>query len=538
MRRNSQQLASLVFCLFIAVSCTGKRAAIPGDTFFDNLEKEPTTLNPISAEDAYTMDVADKVFDGLLTINPDTFEREPALAERWEVSKDGLTFTFYLRKDIFFHDGKPVTMDDVKFSFDVVRDDRYKAAAKRPYIENISGYEVVDDHTIRFKAKKKIFNNLAAISSNSIMPILPKHFYEDPNRKYDTMVGTGPYRFVEYNRGKNILLERNDKWYGFKTEMQKNYYRIPKMFYRFAADENLRMEMLKKGELDSVYPLTPEAFQLKAVGDPWGKTVIKEKVENLYPVRTGFIAWNLKNPLFADKRVRLALAHLMNRDLMNEKFRFGMSLLAAGPWYQQNPFADPTVKPIPFDPGKAAELLKQAGFSDSNKNGVLEKTLDGKVRELRFTLIFANRDVEKYFTLYQEDLKKAGIAMDLKLVEFNTMIKAIDERKFDAVSLAWSGVVEYDPKQIWHSESMRSGGSNFIGYSNKQVDKEIDQGREELDMEKRKKIFGHVYRMIAEDAPYAFLFNERYQLYAHSARMKMDQPTRKYSIGQELWQIQ
>lgn len=538
MSGNLWRILATLTLIISTLACTGKKNSIPSDTLFDNLEKEPTTLNPISAEDAYTMDVAGLVFDGLLSTNQDTFDYEPGLAERWDVSKDGLTFTFYLRKDAVFHDGKPVTAQDVKFSYDVAWDDRYKAAARRPYFENFASCEIVDDHTVRFKAKKKIFNNLGVIASGGIMPILPKHFYDDPNKKYDTMLGTGPYMFAEYNRGKNILLKRNEKWYGFKTESQKNYYRIPKIFYRFAGDENLRMEMLKKGELDSVYPLTPESFQVKAVGDPWGKTVLKEKVENLFPVRTGFVAWNFKNPLFTDKRVRLALAHLMNRELMNEKFRYGLSMLATGPWYRQNPYADPTLEPLAFDPAKAGELFKAAGFTDSNKDGILDKVIDGKPQEMKFTLIFANRDYEKYFTLYQEDLKKAGVAMELKLVEFNSLVKALDEKKFDAVSLAWSGSIEYDPKQIWHSQSMRTGGSNFISYSNKEVDRQIDEGRTELDKEKRKKLFSRVYRLIAEDAPYAFMFNERYQLYAHSARIKMDQLTRKYSIGQELWRLE
>ncbi len=529
-------VATATFLFFI--SCTKHKTTIPKDTYFDVLANEPSTFNPITSEDGYFSEIEGSVVDGLLTVNPETYEFEPGLAEKWEVSPDGLTFTFHLRPGVQFHDGTPLTAEDVKFSFDVIRDERFKAAHRRPYYENFEGCTIIDPQTVQFKTRKKIFNNLSVVGSGGFMPILPKHFYDNPDKVFDTVIGTGPYKLVEYNRGKNILLERNPNWYGSKTESQKDYFKIPKLYYRFVNEENLRLEMIKKGELDFVN-LTSEAYMAKTEGDPWGKTVLKQKVENLTPVETSFVGWNLQHPLFKDKKVRMALALLMNRTMMNQKFRYNMSLLATGPWYQQNPYADPKVEPVLFDPEKAQKLLAEAGFKDSDKNGVLEKVIDGKRMEFHFTLLFANREVEKYFTLYKEDLKKAGIVMDLKILEWNSFVKSLDERKFDAVSLKWSGgSVDYDPMQIWHSTSARPGGSNFVNYKNPEVDKLIDQGRSEMDRQKRIGLLQKVYRMIAEDQPYAFMFNDRFHLYAHTSRVRMKQPTRKYSIGQELWQLE
>ena len=135
-------------------------------------------------------------------------------------------------------------------------------------------------------------------------------------------------------------------------------------------------------------------------------------------------------------------------------------------------------------------------------------------------------------------LKKAGIDMEIKIVEWNTFVKALDDKKFDAVMLGWGGgSVDNDPKQIWHSSSAQAGGSNFISYANPTVDKLIDEGRQELDRNKRIQIYQKIYKEIADDAPYAFLFNNKYFLYAHTSKMKMDKPTYSYGVGYETWWI-
>ncbi|NJL24979.1 MAG: hypothetical protein HC902_07270 [Calothrix sp. SM1_5_4] len=129
----------------------------------------------------------------------------------------------------------------------------------------------------------------------------------------------------------------------------------------------------------------------------------------------------------------------MNRKLLIEKFMFDKAVEGRGPVYYKSPFMPESVKPIEFSPEKAKALLKKAGWDDKDKNGVLEKTIDGQNREFRFSLLLPNRDSEKYFTLYKEDLKKAGIDMEIKLIEWNTFSKLLDEQKFDAVTLAWAG---------------------------------------------------------------------------------------------------
>ena len=515
----------------------GNPNAPQGGTFNFNLGSEPTTLHPITSTDLYSSMIKQWVMDTLMKSNPETYEWMPALAEKLEISSDGRQFTFWLRKDAKFHDGKPLTAEDVKFSFDSIFEPKYNAAHMRPYYENIEKAEIIDPHTVRFTAKEKYFGNLEQLAT---LEILPKHIYSDVEKSKKmnkTIMGSGPYKLESYDQGQNIILSRNKDWWGNKVEHFRGKYNFERLRLRFIKEENIAIEMLKKGDLD-YEALAPEAYEKKTSGPEWGKTVMKLKVENLAPKSYGYVGWNLRRELFKDRDVREALFLLLNREEMNKKFRFGMSLLATGPWYQQSVYADPKIKPVPFDPKRATELLKKAGWADADKNGILEKTIDGKKVEFRFTLNYSSKDVEKYYVLYQNDLKKAGIDMQLNLLEWNSLLKNMDENNFDAISLGWGGgTIDLDPKQIWHSSSAVKGGSNRIGYSNPEVDKLIETARGELDKNKRIKILREVYGKIAADHPYAFLFNDRYQLYAHTARIKMPKPTFKYSVGYDYWWV-
>jgi peptide/nickel transport system substrate-binding protein/microcin C transport system substrate-binding protein len=350
-------------------------------------------------------------------------------------------------------------------------------------------------------------------------------------------MGAGPYIFEKYDKGQKIVLKKFDKWYGKDLELYKGVYNFDSIILKFIKEENIELEMIKKGDLDYL-GLTAEAFVKKTEGAPWGTKVIKSKIENSSVKGYGFIGWNFKQNLFQDKNVRIALAHLMNREEMNKKFRYGMSNLATGPIYLQSEYNPPGLKAIPFNTKKAQDLLAKSGWSDSDKKGILSKTVDGKKVDFKFTMIYANKDSEKYWTMYKEDLKKAGIEMEIKYLEWNSFIKLIDEGKFDAAALGWGGGdIDWDPKQVWHSSSAVVGGSNFISYKNAEVDKLIDQARLESDKKKRVTILRQVATKIAEDAPYVFLFNDRFNFYAHQSRIGKPADTFKYEVGSDHWWI-
>lgn len=505
-----------------------------GGVFYRNIGGEPPTIHPIMATDLYASIVQNYVFDSLAARDPETGEFEGRVAQSWEVSKDGKVYTFQLRPNVTWSDGKPVTAEDVVFSFEAIKNPEYRALHLLPYYESIEKIEAVSNQTVRFYLKDTYFQNFISIAS---MTLIPKHVYGDVEKSKKMTrdaVGCGPYVLEKFERGQRIVLKRRPDWYGFQTPQWKGIFNFDTVVLRFVKEDAVAFEMMKKTEIDFMR-LTPEYFELKAVGQPWGEKVFKVKAENREPKGYGFIGWNFRQPLFQDRRVRLALYHLLNREEMNKKFRFGMSELARGPVYNQSEYAAPEVQPILYDPQKAKQLLQQAGWKDSDKDGILDKVINGQKTPFRFTLIYSNKDVEKYWTWYKEDLKKAGIEMELKYVEWNSFLRLLDEGKFDAAALGWTGSLEWDPKQIWHSSSAVPGGSNFIGYKNPEVDKLIEKARLELDKSKRVKMLRQVYTLIANDVPYAFLFNDKYALYAHSYRVEKPADTLTYEVGLDWW---
>ncbi len=510
------------------------RAAPQGGTLNYNLDAEPENLHPIMAGDVYSTYVQSYVYDTMCTTDLSTWETKPALAEKWEISKNGLEFTFFLRKDGFFHNGEPVTADDIKFSLDAVRNPKHEALNLISYYEKISKVEVIDKHTIKFFASEPYFKTFNIICG---MTILPKSVYGDINKSVKMqkeMVGSGPYKLKLYDKGQRIVLEKFDKWYGDKNPDLKGFYNFAEINFRITKDETVTVEKLKKGDLDYQYWSNPDGY-LKAKGAQFGKTVFANKVENKQPKSLRFIGFNLKREVLKDKNVRLAFAHLVNREEMNKKFFENLQLLATGPVYVKSTQA-PDIKPIPYDVKKARELLTAAGWKDEDKNGILEKTINGKKEELKVTFIYARKESEKWWTTIKEDMKKAGIEVELRFLEWNSFIKNIDESNFDLMAMAWGGGdVEQDPKQIWHSSSIGKGGSNYVGYSNPEVDKLIDQARVELDAKKRGPIFKKAYTMISADVPYIFLFNPKYEFYANSDKVKKPAETLNYSIGHLSW---
>ena len=523
----------------VAQATTANASAPKGGTFNYNFDAEPESLHPIMGGDVYNTYFNNYVHDSMCANNFNTWAFDPRLAEKWDIGKDGLSFTFFLRKDATFSNGEPVTADDVKFSLDTIREPKHQALNMLPYFEKISKVEVIDKHTVKFTASEKYFQNLNSLCG---MLILPKSVYGDINKSVKMQkeaIGAGPYVLSKYDKGQSITVKRNDKWYGWNVPALKGYYNFDTVNFRFTKDDNILVERLKKGDIDYAEFKSTDTF-LKATGKPFKAKTTKEKfiglaVKNDMPKSYGYIGFNFKDPILADKNVRIAFAHLVNRAEMNKKFAENLNHLATSP-VPVGTAQSPANKAIEFNPAKAKELLNKSGWADADKNGVLEKEINGKKTELKLTFIYANKDSEKQWTIVKEDCKKAGIDIELKLLEWNTFIKNVDERQMQLWAMGWGGGdVEGDPKQIWHSSSASKGGSNYGTYANAEVDKLIDEGRQELDAKKRTAIFKKVYGLIADDVPYVFLFNRKYEYYGMSNKVKSPGDTFKYDFGFRTW---
>lgn len=536
----------LLAIVLVLASCNSSDQRAAGGkssgTFTRHIPTEPPKMNPQSSTSYYSTVIQLYISDTLTFTDPDTYLPNPALAVSWEQPKDGLSITFNLRKGVKWHDGKPFTAEDVKFSFDAVKSDpenKYGTAHTRPYFENFSEAIIENPHRIKFVIKTKYFGNFNVLAGR-YMAIVPKHLYENPTKEEKkelnrSMVGNGAYILKEWKRGKHMTLVKNPDWWGNKVypKMHTN----PRVRMKFIKESNVALQRFIKGDTDFI-AMRAEDYVKKTTGPKWGKSIEKVKIRNDEPKGFTFIGWNLKKPLFKDRDNRMALYKLIDRDKMIEKFEYGMSLKANGPWYLQSPYADKDYPAVNFNPKEALELLKKNGWADTDGDQVLDKVIDGKKTPFRFTILEPLKEYSKYLVIFQEDAKKIGIDVQIKVIEWNTFVKLMNEKNFDAIRLAWNGgSVDRDPKQIWHSDSAQDGGSNMISYKNAKVDKLIDKLRMELDKSKRIPMMQEVYRQIAYDAPYAFLFVKDYTFYGASKRMKREVDTRKYEIGIDYWSV-
>ena len=527
------------FFFIVSFSACSKKINLKinrSETYFNNLRGEPENLHPIKSTDIYSSIVQYYILESLLQRDDNTYDWKPNLAKSWSISPDGKTFTFELFDNLKWSDGKNLTVQDIKFSFTAYRNPEYGGIKYLPYFEKMESVEILNKNTVQFKVKESYFKNFEVIAG--MMDIIPEHIYKDPKLKMSkNLIGSGPYKLDHYIKGKILVLKKNPLWAGQNNPANKGKWNFPTMVFRFVQSEADILLRMEKGHLDFSH-LRSESFLEKTKSAPWGTKIKKVEYSNRKPSGYGFIGLNFKKALFKDKKVRKALAHLLNRQLMNEKFRYNQSELARGPWYFWSDYADLTVAPIKFDPKKASQLLKSAGWVDIDKNGILEKTIQGAKKEFSFTLIVANPESEKYLTLYQEDLKQAGIKLKLKFLDWTSFLRLLDDKNFDSVMLGWSGgSIDFDPKQIWHSESSRHKGSNFISYSNPKVDALIDKGRAQLNRKERIKTFQQVYRLISEDVPYIFMFNNRKRFYGLNQRIHVDKPALNYDIGMSYWQF-
>lgn len=469
-----------------------------GDWLINNLGSEPSIISPFLDKDAYGNEIQTPILESLLTRDQETFEWQPWLAESYEQKPDGVTIVYKLRKEAVFSDGTPVTADDVVFSFATmmdpkIDDDRYKAGGDR-----VESCTKIDDRTVAFKFKEPFFQELDVSGS---IGIIPKHLYayatpEEYNKRTDLLVGSGPYVFQkdQWKRGQQIVLTRNDKYWGPKPPFDR-------LVYVFIQNPQAAFQAFQGGDIDSFSP-DPEVYTKFSKDEAFKAkyTIYKyDRPNSGY----GYIGWNEKKPLFADVKTRTALTMLIDRDTMIETLLYGLAHPITGPFSYMTPQNDASIKPLPFDPRAARTLLADAGWKLNDQNVLVR---DGV--EFRFDLMIPAEVplYQKVCEVIKNQFAKAGIIVTIAPYEFSVLVDRLDKRNFDAAMLGWTGGVEEDPYQIWDSDSIKGTGSNFISWSKPQADKLIEAGRKELDDAKRMEIWHQLHRIIAAEQPYTFLW--------------------------------
>lgn len=536
----------------------GNPNAPVGGTLRQNLRMQPQVLHPLNATDYYGNLILDQVYETLAVVDVDKLQHVPLLAERWEVSADKHTFTFHIDPKAHWQDGTPVTAEDVKFSYDILFHPRLKTRGKwASYFGQISRAETVGERTVRFTAKQDHFLNFVYLAG---LRIVPKHAFgvgaetwkdsseldpADPRLPDNTPLakqplGSGPYSFQVWNRGQSAILKRNGDYWGRALPENIGRYNMSRLLYRFIQENKVALEAFKKGDLDLMELTaeqwvreTPEPeFTPASLGPGPGHRLMKLEVKNQAPRRYGYVGWNLESPLFSDKRVRRALGMLFDRDTMIQKYYHGLRVKAVGPFEANSRHSSPKVKPLPFSVPGAIELLKQAGWKDTDGDGILDK--DGTA--LRFTVLTADPDTAvKILTLAQSAMKKAGVELNIKVLDWNALLKLIDEYRFDAVMLGWTRDPWTDPTALWHSRSAVPGGLNLVRYKNPEVDKLIDQGTKSIPDARRVKLFRRVHELIFEDQPYTFMTEDDRVLYAYQGTLRQVRPYYGLALGEDYW---
>lgn len=463
-----------------------------GDAIVTASIGDANNLAPILASDSSSAEICGLVFNGLVRYDKD-LKLEGELAESWEIREGGLVIIFHLRKNVKWHDGAPFTSRDLEFTYKKLIDPNVKTPYSGDF-ERVKSLDVLDDHTVRVTYKEPFSPGLSSWG----MWIMPKHILEKEdlnNTKFSRApIGTGPYKFKEWKTGEKIVLVSNHDYYEGRPYIDRYIYRI------IPDQASIFLELQTQGA-DQV-GLTPLQYARQTNTPFFRKYYRKYK----YPAfGYTYLAFNLKDPKFTDSRVRTAIDYAIDKEEIIKGVLLGLGRASTGPFPPESWAYNKEVKPLPCDPRMAKELLRQAGWQDTDADGWLDK--DGKI--FQFTLITNQGNDPRRMTveIIQRRLKEIGIKVEIRILEWAAFLtEFIDKRKFEAIVLGWSLSRDPDNYDIWHSSKQRQGEFNFVGYENKEVDGLLEEGRREFDQEKRKEIYNKIHRLISEDHPYIFLY--------------------------------
>lgn len=483
------------------------------------LTTDPPGLNPLLANEASaamvhslcSLSLAERDWE-----HPERFQ--PALAESWEISPDKKTYRIKLRSGVMWHSftdpesGRAVpprefTAGDVKFTVDVIQNPEVNCAAIRSYYADLEKVEVINDYEVVFHWKKPYYGSLS--STLGLTP-LPQHFYCPAGRAFDgkkfnddhlrnrMIVGCGPFKFVSWEKSKRITLERNELYPGIKFNAAPS---LQKYILEIIKIPNTQLQSLKAGKV-SMLNLTPEQWQRQTSLQTFPRTKFT-KYRNP-GMAYSYIGYNQQRHCFADALTRRALTMLIDRQKILDEIMFGCGQIAAGPFVPGSVYCDPALPPHPFDPAAAGRLLAQAGWRDTDGDGILER--NGKKFSFTMLQISGSATQMKTLPIIQRQFAAAGIEMKLQVIEWSVLLERLKSRNFDACNLGWTGSFDPDLYQIFHSSQSEKNGSNFVSFNNRELDRKILELREEFDPAERIKLCHEMGRILHEEQPYTFMF--------------------------------
>jgi len=463
-----------------------------GDTLVEGSIGEPSTLIPLLAADSASHSVAALIYNGLVKYDKN-LNLAGDLAERWEISPDGLTITFFLRKGVKWHDGHELTSRDVLYTYKTIIDPKTPTAYAEDFLQ-VQSAEAPDAYSFRVRYAKPFAPALASWG----LSILPAHLLEGQDITKSALgrkpVGTGPYRFREWLPGQRLVLDSFAEYFEGRPFINSRVFRI-------IPDSSTMYMELKAGGIDMM-SLTPVQFTRQTNSAEFLSRFNKYS----YPVPSyTYLGYNLKKPLFADKRVRQAITSALNKDELVHGVLFGLGQAAHGPFQPGTWAHNPELHPFPYDPARAQQLLAEAGWRERDRNGILIK--DGK--PFRFTIMTnqGNEQRIKSAQIIQYRLKKIGIDVNIRVLEWASLLtNYIDTRNFEVLLMGWSLSQDPDQFDIWHSSKTGPKELNFTSYRNDEVDRLLIEARGTFDIRKRKACYYRMQEIIADEQPYTFLY--------------------------------
>lgn len=510
--------------------------AVTGDWIVIRELSDPDKLNPVVSTTANADEIQSYIFESLLNQDRITYELIPGLADFPEISADNLSYTFKLKKNVTFSDGKPLTGEDVIFTLKVIKNPYVDDAALRNYFEMVSKAELVnnDPYTVKFTLSKPNWRGVWTLASFRIIakhildpqgltdklsfeelkdfttaarnPAINKYAdfinSQEVSREAKYLIGSGPYLFEKWDTGAGVTIKRNlNYWDAANVPNYPN-----RILFKTINDNAAALVAAKNKEVDAMYVIPPTDFY-KNLENPEQFSLLRAKPSE--PAYT-YIGWNNLNPLFSDKNVRWALSHLVDRKTVIDKILFGDAIpIQSHIFYQNKKLLNTELAAVDFNPEKAKQMLNEAGWKDNDNDGVLDKVLDGKKKDFKFTFLINTNPIRKQILLiYIDALKKVGIYADLQELEWSVYVDKTKKHEFEATYASWTSPTSPpDPYQIWHSTQSQGEGSNYVSFKNTESDKLIEAYRDEMDENKRIEIIKKWQKLIYDEQPYTFLWS-------------------------------
>lgn len=499
-------------------------------------------LNPWITNDAAGADIQWLVFESLTMQDFETSALIPLLADSLpRISDDHLTYEYRLREGIRFSDGTPLTSADIVFAFKTIKNPLIiDAAALRNYYDDIKDVEALDERRVRITMAKPYFlaefflGSLKILSKRKLDPkgLTDAYTFAEtndaelagkskgmkafadhmntPEAKRDPAlnVGSGPYVYDEWRTQELLRLRKSRRYWGATTNAWMKA-TPEELLYRTIPDRSSAVTALKNNELDFM-SFVPATMYDEEVDTSRMKHLAKQTY--VMPSYM-YIGWNTRRTVLSDKRVRRAFSHLVDRDQLMKQIARGYASPTNSPVYPMRPEYDTTIPAIAYDPSKAAALLTEAGWIDTDGDGIRDKTINGQKTDLRFSFLLnaGNESRERIALFLVDEFKRVGIDVKVQKLEWSVFLENLRTHKFDCYIGAWvNDDIPSDPYQLWHSSQSKEKGSNYVGFVNQRADEIMERNRVEFDPARREALMHEFQRIVVDEQPYTFLWLMHY----------------------------